>query len=319
VRRALALLGVAVALLVGAQAAPAVAAPLPIGDCTTSSGAILAVDFSHWGGPVLRACGTANGSTDTGYQLLNQGGWRTQGTVHDGPAFICRIGYAGYQGGAMYPTAAQEDCNLTPPATAYWSYWHADPGQNSWTYSNLGAMLYKPKPGSVDLWIFGATNIQGTEGLPTFSPDAVRAHNTTAQGGVQPGGPTGPVNTQGVNPGPPPVKGGNAPLTTTTAPPATTTTTAPPSTTPPACPTTTTTPDTTTPDTTTPDTSGNPCPATTPASASQAGDHVRIQDAQPRAAVTPSAGSPVPLLIGLGIVLVLGAGGGLFAWRRRRG
>ena len=69
--------------------------------CTTSSGVILAVDFSRWGGPLLRSCGT---TPTTGYQLLNQGGWRTTGTQHDGPAFICRIGYAGHQGGTQYPT-----------------------------------------------------------------------------------------------------------------------------------------------------------------------------------------------------------------------
>lgn len=171
----LALLPTAVLGAAVAGAGPAAAAPLPIGRCTTSSGVVLAVDFSHWGGPLLRSCGT---TPTTGYELLNQGGWQTTGTAHDGPAFICRIGYGGHQGGKQYPTPAQDSCVLTPPATAYWSYWHADPGQNSWTYSQLGAMSYHPKPGSVDLWIFGATNIQGTQGRPTFSPDTVRARNT---------------------------------------------------------------------------------------------------------------------------------------------
>ena len=72
--------------IVGALAvtpAPALADALPIGQCTTSSGVILAVDFSRWGGPLLRSCGT---TPTTGYQLLNQGGWRTTGTQHDGPA-----------------------------------------------------------------------------------------------------------------------------------------------------------------------------------------------------------------------------------------
>ncbi|RQX18928.1 hypothetical protein DDE19_06200, partial [Micromonospora ureilytica] len=168
--------------IVGALAvtpAPALADALPIGQCTTSSGVILAVDFSRWGGPLLRSCGT---TPTTGYQLLNQGGWRTTGTQHDGPAFICRIGYAGHQGGTQYPTPADEKCALTPPASAYWSYWHADPGQNSWVYSQLGAMSYKPKPGSVDLWIFGATDIGGTEGRPRFSPDSVRARNSKPTG-----------------------------------------------------------------------------------------------------------------------------------------
>ncbi|MFJ6135450.1 hypothetical protein [Kitasatospora sp. NPDC092286] len=165
----------------GVAAAPAVAAPLPIEQCTTTSGVVLAVDFGKWGGPLLRSCGT---TPTTGYTLLNQGGWKTTGTGHDGPAFICRIGYSGYQGGKQFPTPDQEKCVLTPPATAYWSYWHADPGENTWSYSQLGAMSYRPKPGSVDLWIFGGTNIEGTEGRPAFSPDTVRAHNTAPGGGA---------------------------------------------------------------------------------------------------------------------------------------
>ncbi|MEU7735626.1 hypothetical protein AB0B51_21315, partial [Streptomyces griseus] len=31
------------------------AAPQPMGQCTTSSGTVLAVDFSHWGGPIYRS------------------------------------------------------------------------------------------------------------------------------------------------------------------------------------------------------------------------------------------------------------------------
>ncbi|GHJ43995.1 hypothetical protein Cs7R123_13370 [Catellatospora sp. TT07R-123] len=166
-----------------APGAPAAAAPQPVGKCTTSSGVILAVDFSHWGGPLLRACGT---TPTTGYQLLNQGGWKTAGTQHDGPAFVCRIGYSGYQGGTQYPTSATEKCVLTPPATAYWSYWHADPGQDSWSYSQLGAMGYHPKPGSVDLWTFGATATDGSQGRPRFSPDSVRARNTSPIGSPTP-------------------------------------------------------------------------------------------------------------------------------------
>jgi hypothetical protein len=177
-------LGLAVTGLL-AGAGPAAATAEPIGDCTTTSGVILAVDFAYWGGPLLRACGT---TPTTGYQLLNEGGWSTQGDAHDGPTFICRIAYAGYQGGTAYPTPSQDPCIVTPPASAYWSYWHADPGQNTWSYSQLGAVSYKPEPGSVDLWMFGSTNIAGTtgSGVPAFSPDTVRALNTQPVGGAVP-------------------------------------------------------------------------------------------------------------------------------------
>ncbi|SDS77216.1 hypothetical protein SAMN05216371_0584 [Streptomyces sp. TLI_053] len=201
IRRIGRLVGAAAATLalaaggIGAATTPAVAAPLPIEQCTTTSGVVLAVDFSKWGGPLLRSCGT---TPTTGYTLLNQGGWKTTGTGHDGPAFICRIGYSGFQGGKQFPTPDQEKCVLTPPATAYWSYWHADPGQNDWSYSQLGAMSYQPKPGSVDLWIFGGTNIEGTEGRPTVAPDTLRAHNTSTGGGTgTPPDPTPPPTDPG--------------------------------------------------------------------------------------------------------------------------
>ncbi|SCF05099.1 LPXTG cell wall anchor domain-containing protein [Micromonospora chokoriensis] len=286
---------------------PALAAPLPIGQCTTSSGVILAVDFSRWGGPLLRSCGT---TPTTGYQLLNQGGWRTTGTQHDGPAFICRIGYAGHQGGTQYPTPADEKCALTPPASAYWSYWHADPGQNSWVYSQLGAMSYKPKPGSVDLWIFGATDIGGTQGRPTVSPDSVRARNSRPVGvattapppgaptPAQPGGGNPPAagnppapGDPGVGPPPPglPPAGAPASIPTGGTP------------TPPASPTTF-------------PTAGVPsgAPDATP-------DGPRILDAAPTAtAARQDTGSALPALITVGLLAVLALVGGVVGWRRRR-
>ncbi len=167
----------------------AFAAARSVSDCTASSGATVLVDFSHWGGPLLRGCGS---TPTTGYALLNQGGWSTSGTVHDGPGFICRIGYAGFRHGTQYPTPAQQACVNTPPASAYWTYWQAGPGQRTWSYSQVGAMSYQPPPGSISLWIFGATNVAGAAGsaVPEFSPAQVRlllADATTAAGtGIPP-------------------------------------------------------------------------------------------------------------------------------------
>ena len=163
---------------------PAFASAEPVGDCTTTAGVIVAVDFAHWGGPVLRACGS---TPTTAYTLLNQGGWHTSGDEHDGPAFVCRIGYAGYQGGTQYPTAAQEACVLTPPSTAYWAFWYAGPGQDGWTYSPTGAMGTNPVPGSVELWTFGGTTSGGTSGsaVPSASPGSLRATNASPAGTVK--------------------------------------------------------------------------------------------------------------------------------------
>ncbi|MFI7355747.1 prenyltransferase/squalene oxidase repeat-containing protein [Streptomyces avidinii] len=168
VSAALLTFGASVALVTG----PTSAAADPIEGCTSTTGAIVAVDFGPFGGKVERGCDT---TPTTGYELLHTGGFTTEGTVHDGPAFICRIGTGSFNSGQQYPTRDKEDCVLTPQATAYWSYWIASPGQKSWTYSPLGAMARTPGPGDVDAWVFGGTDIGGTSGKPTFSPDDVRA------------------------------------------------------------------------------------------------------------------------------------------------
>ncbi|MGW5366943.1 hypothetical protein ACWER6_01430 [Streptomyces sp. NPDC004009] len=292
--RVLAALGLTSAA-VAATGTSAAADPQPMGRCTTTSGVVLAVDFSHWGGPVLRSCGT---TPTTGYELLNQGGWRTTGTGHDGPAFICRIGYSGYKSGRQYPTPAQDDCVLTPPASAYWSYWHADPGARDWSYSQLGAMLYKPRPGSVDLWIFGGTNIQGTEGRPKITPDQLRAHNTKPQGGAGK-----PESTRKAPSLPPDVDTGPAPERQPKAPspvPSHRSKKPKPSKSPSPTPSPTATP-----------TSPSP-------TASSTGAGTRVINAEPAADAKHDSGSLVPVATGAGLVVLIGGAAGYVAYRRRR-
>ena len=144
------------------------------------------VDLGPWGGPLLRSC---DSTPTTGYAQLNAGGWHTTGTEHDGPGFVCRIGYSGYRRDAQYPTPAQQSCVQTPPANAYWAFWQAGPGQTSWTYSQYGAAGYHPAPGSISLWVFGGTNLGGSAGsaVPKISPQSLRtaAAGTAAAGGPQ--------------------------------------------------------------------------------------------------------------------------------------
>ncbi|MFJ7625203.1 prenyltransferase/squalene oxidase repeat-containing protein [Streptomyces sp. NPDC097595] len=161
------LAAVCFAFLPGAQRAAAA----PAADCTATKGAVVAVDFGPFGGTVQRGCDT---TPTTGYELLHEGGFSTEGTQHDGPAFICRIGYGAFNSGTQYPTPDKEACVLTPQATAYWSYWVASAGQDDWSYSQYGAMSRKLKDGDVDAWVYGGTDVEGTTGRPTFSPDDVR-------------------------------------------------------------------------------------------------------------------------------------------------
>ncbi|MFD4900678.1 hypothetical protein [Streptomyces sp. NPDC058411] len=282
-----------------ANAPSAAADPQPMGRCTTTAGTVLAVDFSHWGGPVYRSCGT---TPTTGYELLNQGGWRTTGTGHDGAAFICRIGYSGHQGGKQYPTPQQDDCVLTPPASAYWSYWHADPGADTWEYSQLGAMLYRPKPGSVDLWIFGGTDIGGTEGRPTLTPDQLRAHNTEARGDV--GKPASTERAPALPPGtgtgpkaPEPKKPSASASTSASA-------TAKPSRSPSPSASESASPS--------PSPTGTPSPST-----GSTGTGTEVVDAAPAADAKADAGSVLPVVAGGSLVVLIG-GAAVYAARRRR-
>ncbi|MFI8487845.1 prenyltransferase/squalene oxidase repeat-containing protein [Streptomyces rubrogriseus] len=162
------------------------AAADPIGECTATKGAVVAVDFGPFGGDLVRGC---DPTPTTGYELLHDGGFGTTGTGHDGPGFICRIGHGSFDGGTQYPTPDRDDCVLTPPATAYWSYWVASPGEDEWSYSQYGAMSRNLKDGDVDAWVYGGTDIGGGTGGPDFSPDDVRAGETG--GTPDPGTPTG--------------------------------------------------------------------------------------------------------------------------------
>ena len=180
--RALTALAVVAAGVVGASGQPAAADP---GACTPSVGVVVVVDFRPFGGGIQRGC---DSTPTTGFEAIHSAGFATVGTQHDGPGFICRIN--------GLPAATADPCIVTPPATRYWSYWHSDPGQSGWSYSQLGATSYRPKAGSVDAWVYGATDTSGSGGGPTFSPSSVRATapappppTTTSGGGT--GGGTG--------------------------------------------------------------------------------------------------------------------------------
>ena len=275
----------ALAVVAGVAAAPrAWAAPEPMSHCSTTTGVVMAVSFAHWGGPVLRSCAS---TPTTAYDMLNQGGWHTTGTEHDGPGFICRIGYRGYQGGAQYPTPAQESCVLTPPSSAYWTFWHAGPGQNTWAYSQAGATSYSASPGSVELWVFGGTSIDGTGGsaVPTVSPASLRANNKAPGSAVRTKHPASPA-AQSAQPAAQPTHPAGTPARSTRG-------------------------------------AGTPT-ASAPASRSaHAGSAPppTISNAPPVAArdsQSPSHGSAVPAIIALVIVVLLAAGGITAALRRPR-
>ena len=153
-RAALVALGV---LAAGAVMTFATPTPAQAAGCTAPQVAVV-VDFTHWGGSTRIGC-VAWRSGLTGVDALLGAGFALTGTRQYGTSFICRIN--------GLPDASHESCNSTPPYTAYWDYWHADPGQSSWSYSNLGVASYHPHPGSAEAWAFGDS------ATPAVSPGAV--------------------------------------------------------------------------------------------------------------------------------------------------
>jgi hypothetical protein len=321
----------AFAFALGGVAVGAPALADPIGQCAASTGTIVAVDFSHWSGPFVRGCGVHSA---TGYQLLHDAGFTTADDQHDGPGFICRIGDPAFDHGTQYPTPKDEQCVLTPPASASWSYWLAPKGQNTWTYTRLGVMSDRPKPGEVELWQFGATNVSGTEGGPSVTPNQLRAHNTSPVGGraaashsssashtahrpVRPATSASTASDRGtpthaVQPA------AGAHITAHADPTAATSSTS-------ARASATSTKSRSA------EGGSSPPPATSsgsgvagssdPAVASQSGSAgPHIVDAQPASADTkkPSTGSALPVVVGLCIALLLGGGAGVTVLRRRR-
>jgi hypothetical protein len=282
----------------------------PIGNCTTTSGTIIAVDFGHWGGPIVRGCGV---DQSNGYSLLHAAGFSTAGDNHDGPGYICRIGNQAFAAGTQYPTPAQDACIVTPPSTAYWSYWYAPAGRSTWSYSSLGAQGAHPQSGEVDLWVFGGTDLGGStgSGVPKVSPDSLRAHNATP--------PSTPTTRASAPPATAPAPGASlAPTANPNAAANAATGASGPGATDPIGPGPTR-PGTTLPGAGKSPPGPKPTVTTVPTRGAATSTTIapRFVDALPAVHTNHSAGSFVPVLIGAGLVLALG-GGAAGALRRRR-
>ncbi|WP_433221406.1 hypothetical protein ACQP00_20550 [Dactylosporangium sp. CS-047395] len=173
------------AIAAGAVVAPSPAEAGSAGYCPDASGVTVVVDFHELGGGVVIRC--APGGQGSGLTALQNAGFTVAGTTRWGLAFICRI--------EGKPTAASEPCVDTPPATAYWSYWHA-PNGGTWTYSDLGVKNRTPPPGSFDGWSFSKNHTEGTAPKPGVTPSRpappAPPPATTAQPQPQPESARGP-------------------------------------------------------------------------------------------------------------------------------
>lgn len=167
-----------VALLAFALAAGEAAGSGPAGGATARgrgtchrTEVLVAVDYSHFGGPIALGC--APGRLPDALVAMHRAGFLTAGDEADGAGFVCRIGIAGRGVRSERPTPAVDPCVDTPPATAYWAFWVASAGRNSWSYGAVGAAAYRPAAGSVEGWSFGS-------GLPpAVTPSQLRAALST--------------------------------------------------------------------------------------------------------------------------------------------
>ena len=134
----------AVVLLGGGHAMPSAARGASGLACPGTTGVTVIVDFGSLGGGVAEGC--APGTPSSGLDALVKAGFPYV-EVSTVPGFVCRIG--------GLPGPDKQNCSNTPPANAYWTYWHATRG-GSWTYSQRGAGDPKspPAPGSVEGWAF---------------------------------------------------------------------------------------------------------------------------------------------------------------------
>jgi hypothetical protein len=136
------------ALAGAALAVPA--APAAAAACTEGGGVTVVVDFASLGGGTPTRC--APGDPASGLAALRSAGFTPTRAAQEPGYFVCRID----------GKPANDPCQRTSPANAYWSYWNAKPG-GTWMYASSGAADRDPAPGTVEGWAFGA-------GLPPSTP-----------------------------------------------------------------------------------------------------------------------------------------------------
>lgn len=129
------------------------------GYCPDDTGVTVVVDFQELGGGTLVRC--ALGAQATGLDALKNAGFTVTGTVRWGDAFVCRIDGK--------PGPDTEPCVNTPPASAYWSYWHASNG-GAWEYSAEGATNRTPPQGSFEGWSFAKNRTPDDVPPPRVDP-----------------------------------------------------------------------------------------------------------------------------------------------------
>ncbi|BCB89287.1 hypothetical protein [Phytohabitans suffuscus] len=154
------------------------------GICTGAdalSGVTVVIDFQELDGnggtpaPTITRCSpnASPGTARTGIKALQDAGIAVTGVVQWGLGFVCRL--------EGRPSATEniprtgnptykEQCVVTPPAQAYWSYWHATGAGTTWTYSSYGALNRNVVPGGFEGWSFSLNKTATTNPPPGVTP-----------------------------------------------------------------------------------------------------------------------------------------------------
>jgi hypothetical protein len=250
-------------------------------DCSGTAGVTVIVDFTHFGGAIERGC--EPGTPADALDAVHDAGFTTAGTARYGDAFVCRID--------SLPSPKAEACTDTPPAQASWSFYFARPTDRTWTYSTVGVLTYQPAPGTLLAFAFG--NVAKPGVLPSGAAVTTTTKVTTPRTTPRQPPTTGPpVSRQAGGSAPP------APLAVTTlpAPRRATESTAPPTT-----------------------AARLTRPVAHRASTSTTSATPRVVD---KTAAGPAphdnSGTPVPALLTVALVAVLGVGAFAAAATRRR-
>ncbi len=299
-RMAIVVLATAGGLAPLAQVPSSGATPSTSGPCAGAAGVTVVVDATRLGGGVRTGC--APGSPRDGLEALRSAGFAVRGTARF-PGFVCRIDDA----------PASDPCLDSAPADAYWAYWQGTSG-TGWTYSDTGAAERRPTPGTVEGWVFSDT----TGAPPSVAPPARAAAVAAAPSAPAPP----PPSASAPGAGPAAQVAGRTtvvPAADPGAPPATPAT-------PPAAPDPVPAPavDPAAPDDAAVPTSGPTVPGGA-ASPGERGTTATDRESSLRSAPTPEpagatgGGNPWPALVGVVLVVAVGATGAVVARRRRVG
>ncbi|MFI0803907.1 hypothetical protein SAMN04489729_8198 [Amycolatopsis lurida] len=143
------------------------------GFCKDATGVTVVVDFQQLGGTAIVRCNPQT-TRGTGLDALKGAGFQIAGVQRWGESFVCRVENRP-SATENLPVAGREKyrelCVDTPPAQAYWSYWHAS-NNCAWDYSQWGLKNRDFTPGGFEGWSFSLNAT--TQSIPVPRISAVR-------------------------------------------------------------------------------------------------------------------------------------------------